>query len=125
MRRSLIPSLLLISTVSLAAEPVTIGTRRELFVDDALVERLAGEADLRLHHPTPQNVALVTDAPWEGNATNYVTVFVVYEPDCSVLSGAASAVGLPHALYRPGLDRVGQGAAAVRLPPSPGQELAA
>jgi hypothetical protein len=30
---------------------------------------------LRLHHPTPQNVVLVTDAPWEGNGTNYVTVF--------------------------------------------------
>ena len=58
-----------------AAEPVALGTRRELFVDDALVERLSGKAELRLHQPTPQNVALVTDEPWEGNATNYVTVF--------------------------------------------------
>lgn len=52
-----------------------IGSRRELFVDDWFVERLAGKAELRLHQPTPQNVALVTDAAWEGNATNYVTVF--------------------------------------------------
>ncbi len=52
-----------------------IGSRRELFVDGWLVERLSERADLRLHHPTPQNVALVTDDPWEGNATNYVTVF--------------------------------------------------
>ena len=37
--------------------------------------RGAGAADLRLHRPTPQNVVLVTDAPWEGNGTNYVTVF--------------------------------------------------
>jgi hypothetical protein len=44
-------------------------------VDDSLVERLGGKAELRLHHPIPQNVALVTDAPWEGNGTNYVTVF--------------------------------------------------
>ena len=68
-------SLLLITALSPAAEPVAIGSRRELFVDDSLVERLAGKADLRLHQPTPQNVALVTDAPWEGNGTNYVTVF--------------------------------------------------
>ena len=54
---------------------IAIGSRRELFVDDALVERLAGKADLRLHQPTPQNVAVTTDEPWEGNGTNYVTVF--------------------------------------------------
>ena len=52
-----------------------IGSRRELFVDDWLVDRSRGQAELRLHHPTPQNVALVTGEPWEGNATNYVTVF--------------------------------------------------
>ena len=67
--------LLLASTMSPAAEPLAIGSRRELFVDDWLVERLAGKAELRLHQPTPQNVALVTDEPWEGNATNYITVF--------------------------------------------------
>lgn len=76
MARSLILlSVLLINSLSRGAEPINIGSRRELFVDDVLVERLMGRADLRLHHPTPQNVALVTDEPWEGNATNYVTVF--------------------------------------------------
>lgn len=61
-----------------ADEPAAVrevDSRRELFVDDWLVERLTGRAELRLHQPTPQNVALVTDEPWEGNATNYVTVF--------------------------------------------------
>jgi hypothetical protein len=67
-------SLLLVTAISPADEPVEIGMRRELFVDDALVERLVGRADLRLHPPTPQNVALVADEPWEGNALNYVTV---------------------------------------------------
>src|SRR5580704_8893926 len=75
MRMSILLSLLLINAVAAAAEPVKIGSQRELFVDDTLVERLAGKADLRLHHPTPQNVAFVTDEAWEGNATNYVTVF--------------------------------------------------
>ena len=76
MTRSLILlSLLLADAISLAAEPVAIGSRRELFVDDSLVEHLTGKADLRLHQPTPQNVALTTNEPWEGNGTNYVTVF--------------------------------------------------
>ncbi|MEW6749734.1 MAG: hypothetical protein AB1505_02000 [Candidatus Latescibacterota bacterium] len=52
-----------------------IGSRREPFVDDALIERLSGRAELRLHHPTPREVSLVTDQAWEGNGTNYVTVF--------------------------------------------------
>ena len=76
MTRSLILlSLLLVNASSLATDPIAIGSRRELFVDDALVEELAGKAALRLHPPTPQNVALTTDEPWEGNGTNYVTVF--------------------------------------------------
>jgi hypothetical protein len=53
---------------------VDIGSRLELFVDDWLVDRMDG-ATLTLHPPTPQGVALVYDRPWEGNTSNYVTVF--------------------------------------------------
>ena len=31
-----------------------IGSRRELFVDEHLIERLTGEARLRLHEPKPE-----------------------------------------------------------------------
>ena len=41
-----------------------IGSRRELFVDRALVDRLEG-AWLQLHHPQPQEVALACELPWE------------------------------------------------------------
>jgi len=68
-------TLLSVNAILGATEPVRVGFRRELFVDDALVERLVGRADLRLHQPTPQNIALETSEPWEGNSTNYVTVF--------------------------------------------------
>ena len=68
-------TLLSVNAMSLAEEPVKIGSRRELFVDDALVERLVGRAELRLHPPTPRDVALETSEAWEGNSTNYVTVF--------------------------------------------------
>lgn len=49
---------------------VDIGSRRELFVDDSLIEQLKGEARLQLHHPEPREIALVFDAPWEGTGTS-------------------------------------------------------
>jgi len=55
--------------------PLDIGSRRELFVDDTLVEKLAGKAELRLHHPVPQELALTHDAPWEGSGTGYHSIF--------------------------------------------------
>ena len=58
-----------------AADPIPIGSRRELFVDQALIERLDGRAELRLHHPTPREVAITFEKPWEGNASGYPTVF--------------------------------------------------
>lgn len=64
-----------LTVTSYGAEPIDIGSRRELFVDDSLVERLQGRAELRLHSPTPREVSLETGEPWEGNSTNYVTVF--------------------------------------------------
>lgn len=60
---------------SRAEEPVDIGSRRELFVDRTLVDEISGGAELRLHHPTPREVALEFDQPWEGNASGYATVF--------------------------------------------------
>ena len=58
------------------ASPIDIGTRRELFVDDFLIERLTGAAELRLHHPEPRELVLVLDAPWEGSGSSgYHSVF--------------------------------------------------
>src|SRR5262249_13213375 len=51
-----------------------IGSRRELFVDDYLTERLQG-VELKMHRPAPQEVVLVCDAPWEGNTSAYFTLF--------------------------------------------------
>ncbi len=56
-----------------AADPVDVGTRRELFVDDALIERLDG-AQRRLQHPVAREIAIVHDAPWEGAGSGYHTV---------------------------------------------------
>ena len=53
---------------------IELGGRRELFVDDYLIERLSG-VELRLNKPVPRNVALDHDVPWEGNTSAYHTVF--------------------------------------------------
>jgi len=53
-----------------------INSRLELFVDDALIDSLAGQASLRLYRPTIKELALVTDRPWEGNMCGgYKTCF--------------------------------------------------
>jgi hypothetical protein len=53
--------------------PVAIGSRRELFVDDALVASLNG-ASLRLHEPVSGGVAIRIDKPWEGPANGGLSV---------------------------------------------------
>jgi hypothetical protein len=53
---------------------VDIGSRLELFVDDFLIEKMDG-VSLCLHKPIPREVAIVHDAPWEGNISCYHTVF--------------------------------------------------
>jgi hypothetical protein len=58
-----------------AADTIDISSRRELFADMAMIERLAGDAELQLHHPVPREVALTFEKPWEGNASGYPTVF--------------------------------------------------
>ena len=63
-----------IGAISLAQEPIDIGSRRELFVDDYLIERMEGARQV-LHHPTSREVSLVRDKPWEGNVSGYTTVF--------------------------------------------------
>lgn len=50
-----------------------IGTRRELFVDDHLIDQQQG-VSLQLHRPVPREIALSADRPWEGVLSGYGTV---------------------------------------------------
>ena len=54
--------------------PIDLTNRRELLVDHFLIDTLDG-AQQRLHRPTPKEVAIVHDQPWEGNTCYYHTVF--------------------------------------------------
>ncbi|MEZ6087577.1 MAG: hypothetical protein R3C05_06040 [Pirellulaceae bacterium] len=58
-----------------ASEPIDIGNRLELFVDDAVIESTNGDVRRELRKPEPREVVLVTDESWEGNTSGYFTLF--------------------------------------------------
>ncbi len=70
---------LVVSTVFFMLEGVnaqnliSIGDRRELFVDHFLIEKLEN-AEIRMHEPRNEGVVLRFDKPWEGNFSGYCTV---------------------------------------------------
>ncbi|MBD3182742.1 hypothetical protein GF312_10645 [Candidatus Poribacteria bacterium] len=64
-----------------------IGSRLELFVDDWLIQDM-DRAELRLHHPTPKEISMTFDKPWEGNTCGYVTVFHDGDKFCMYYRGS-------------------------------------
>lgn len=57
-----------------ATPAINIGSRRELLVDDFLIERLT-DATLKAHQPQAQDAVLVCEEAWEGNTSAYFTLF--------------------------------------------------
>lgn len=53
-----------------ATDPLEIGSRWELFVDEGFVAQKRGTA-LKLHEPVKREVVLTTDQPWEGPTCAY------------------------------------------------------
>jgi hypothetical protein len=68
------PGLLRAAEGQSGALAVDIGSRRELLADDFLISMREG-VELKLHQPEPRDVAIVCDAPWEGNTSAYYTLF--------------------------------------------------
>ena len=62
-----------LKTQEAAGGPIRIGSRRELFVDDALIESMRG-ARFELGSPIDAGIALRLDRPWEGRFSAYSTV---------------------------------------------------
>jgi hypothetical protein len=56
-----------------AAEPIDLGSRWELFVDEFLVAQKQG-VSLKLHEPVKREIVLTTDKPWEGITCAYFSV---------------------------------------------------
>ncbi|MCB1093697.1 MAG: hypothetical protein KDL87_19310, partial [Verrucomicrobiae bacterium] len=72
---ALITLLFLTTGNSFAAEPVDIGSRLELMVDDSLIESQSENARFELHHPTPREIVFTYDKPWEGSGCGYQSIF--------------------------------------------------
>jgi len=82
-----------------AEEPAAIGSRRELFVDHYLVDRLEGTR-LVLHRPHDEGPVLRFDKPWEGRFCGYAT---------GIKDGAT------YRLYYRGLPQAGAGSNAEQV----------
>lgn len=55
------------------SKPLELGDKRELFIDQYLIENMNGIVQ-QLHHPRNEGIALKFDKPWEGNFSAYCTV---------------------------------------------------
>lgn len=76
MGRSTVAGLLVALVVPLvhsAEGPIALESRRELFVDRFLIDRLEG-ASLVLERPRDEGVAIRLDKPWEGGFCGYTTI---------------------------------------------------
>ncbi|MBT4101740.1 MAG: hypothetical protein HOE86_29065 [Gemmatimonadetes bacterium] len=52
---------------------IDLGTRRELFVDSLLIDKLK-KSSLQLHEPQPREIVLEHNTPWEGQFSLYHTI---------------------------------------------------
>lgn len=65
--------LLVGSMAGMAQQALSISDRRELFVDDYLIDSLK-TAELRMHSPVDEGEVLLFNLPWEGAFSAYVTI---------------------------------------------------
>jgi hypothetical protein len=72
MRRKVWLIILTAAATAQGANPVAVGTRRELFVDHYLIEKLDG-AQLALGCPHDEGPVVKFDKPWEGQFSGYCT----------------------------------------------------
>ncbi len=80
---------------------IDIGSRRELMVDDHLIDSMTNGAELRLHHPVEHNTTFTCDQPWEGNWSGSPTLF--QDGDIFRMYYRAAAwpgVGKPYQFYQ-------------------------
>ncbi len=73
-------------------DPYPVGSRRELFVDDTLVDRFEGDARLRLHPPKREEVVFQVGGPLE-KASSSVYNVLIQDGDRYLLYYRGSAPG--------------------------------
>ncbi|MBC8354602.1 MAG: hypothetical protein H8E66_21610 [Planctomycetes bacterium] len=70
----LMVGVLTLAASSHADDAMKIGSRRQLFVDRALIGSLRN-ASLVLHHPIKREIAITPEHPWERNGVSYMVTF--------------------------------------------------
>ena len=60
-----------------APAAIDLGSRRELFVDNTIVDKTSGDLRLVLHRPQRREIVFETDKAWEGNASAFQSVMFV------------------------------------------------
>jgi hypothetical protein len=68
-------SAIYLAKVKLPLDAEDIGSQLQPFVDEYLIDRLAGTARLEVQRPEPREVVFTADRPWEGNTSAYYTIF--------------------------------------------------
>ena len=96
----------LASAAPSAEEPLDIGSRLELFVDDYLIEQLSG-LKLKLHTPRSAGKAMVFDRAWEGNTSFFVTVLKDDDRFRMYYRGSNSPEYVEPSMLKPG-EKVGE-----------------
>ena len=99
MRIALFVALLVAPVVVLGQGPIDIGTRRELFVDGHLIDKLVG-AQRRMHEPVAREIAVVHDAPWEGAGSGYHSV--IHDGDVYRMYHRGSKLGVENGRLKTG-----------------------
>ena len=74
-------------TTTWCAEPIEIGGRLEVFVDDHLIGEVKGDVSQQLLRPAPKEVVFVAGEPWEGNTSGYYTYFQDGDLYCMIYRG--------------------------------------
>src|SRR5680860_12066 len=58
------------------SDKINIGSKRQLFIDNYLLEKISDGVQLQMHNPIPKGIAIKHDSPWEGNGSAYHSVFM-------------------------------------------------
>ncbi len=69
------------------SEPIDIGSRLELFVDNHLIAETTGDVQQQLMKPEAKEVVFVADESWEGNTSGYYTYFQDGDKYCMIYRG--------------------------------------
>jgi hypothetical protein len=113
MRQTLITSLGLLTTLAApmaAAEPLDVGSRRQLFVGQDLIGGMDGVRQV-LHHPARRDIAIGPEHPWEKYGVSYMVAFkdgdrfrAWYRADAAAFGGGKRQAMTAYAESKDGTD---------------------